>query len=113
MADGSIRQLSHGEHNDQHPSFSPTGDIAFSSDRDTMFNLYVTRIEGQRSATRRLTRVLTGAFDPVWRAYGEGLLFSGFERGGFQVYEIEIAATDSSGEVWGDLSASAAEPWTL
>jgi hypothetical protein len=114
VADGSIRQLSHGEHNDQYPSFSPTGDqVAFSSDRDTMFNLYVTRIEGQRSATRRLTRVLTGAFDPVWRADGEGLLFSGFERGGFQIYEMEIAAADSSAEVWGDLSASATEPWTL
>jgi WD40 repeat protein len=109
-----ISQLSHGDHNDQHPSFSPDGgQIAFSSDRDTMFNLYVTRMDDKRTATRRLTRVLTGAFDPVWRADSESLLFSGYQSGGFQIYEMEIATADSVAEVWSEITASQSEPWTL
>jgi len=113
-----ILALSHGEHNDAQPRWSPDGsEIVFSSDRDTMYNIYSVRLEngsnGERAGTRRLTNVLTGAFDPVLSADGETLLFSGFQSGGFQIYELEMTASDSAKVQWQAVTAASAEPWTL
>ncbi len=111
---GRIRHLSQGDHNDQHPAFSPDGlQIAFSSDRDAMFNLYLTQLDSARTGTRRLTRVLTGAFDPQWRSDGSGVLFSGFQGGGFQIYELDIEDADSSEVVWHPIVDAPQQPWSL
>ena len=60
---------------------------------------------------KRLTRALTGLFDPAWMPDGEELLLTGYEAGGFQIYRLrpEISEPDSAalpppGEVG---------PWTL
>ena len=113
-----ILALSRGEHNDAQPSWSPDGsEIVFSSDRDTMYNIYAVRLEagpdGERAGTRRLTSVLTGAFDPVLMEGGERLLFSGFQSGGFQIYELEVAAADSAERSWQAVVPASAEPWSL
>ena len=113
-----ILALSHGEHNDAQPRWSPDGsEIVFSSDRDTMYNIYSVRLESgnndERAGTRRLTSVLTGAFDPVLSADGETLLFSGFQSGGFQIYELEMTVSDSAKVQWQAVTAASAEPWTL
>ena len=105
LGQGVIRPLSHGEHNDLQPAWSPDGKwVAFSSDRDTMYNLYATRldtVEGELLAqTQRLTHTLTGAFDPAWQVDQQALLFSGYEKGRFHIYQLDLpeltADADSS-----------------
>lgn len=118
LASEEILALSQGEHNDAQPRWSSGGEhIVFSSDRDTMYNIYAVRLEqgpeGEKAGTRRLTRVLTGAFDPVLTADGEHLLFSGFQSGGFQIYELEVALADSAEEHWQPVAVAEAEPWSL
>ena len=113
-----ILALSRGGHNDAGPRYGPDGaHIVFSSDRDTMYNIYAVRLEegrdGRRAGTRRLTRVLTGAFDPVVTADGKRLLFSGFQGGGFQIYELALALADSAEERWQPVVTAEDEPWSL
>jgi Tol biopolymer transport system component len=114
VSTGRIRHVDGGDHNDQQPAFSPDGrSIAFSSDREGIFDLYVADLDSAQAATRRLTHVLTGAFDPVWRADGEGLLFSGFQGGGFQIYEVDVGWDDSTAVVHYPIVEAVAEPWAL
>ena len=118
-----IECLTRGSHNDLQPSWSPDGKwVAFSSDRDRMYDLYALRIQdatagGTTSADpARLTRILTGAFDPEWLPDSSGLLFTGFERGGFQIYHLPVAldslatAADSLPSSW-DIDVD--EGWQL
>ena len=77
LATEQISALSHGEHNDGQPRWSPDGrHIVFSSDRAGAYNIYALQLAGEQTETRRLTHVLTGAFDPVLLADGQHLLFS-------------------------------------
>ena len=113
-----ILTLSRGEHNDVQPRWSDDStEIVFSSDRDTMYNIYSVRLddgpEGERAGTRRLTRVLTGAFDPVLMPGGKRLLFSGYQSGGFQIYDLDLALNDSSEVAWQPIEKAPAEPWSL
>ena len=93
-----ISCLTRGHHSDLQPAWSPDGEwVTFSSDRDQMYDLYAMRIPEASggptvgAAPARLTRMLTGAFDPEWLPDGSGLLYTGFERGGFQVYHLPVA----------------------
>jgi hypothetical protein len=86
-----IQPVTEGRHNDYAPSWSPDGRrIAFSSDREDVFNLYVQEIAGTRSEARRITNILTGAFDPVWMADGRRLIFSAFSERRFQLFCLEV-----------------------
>ena len=97
LATEQISALSQGEHNDGQPRWSPDGEhIVFSSDRAGAYNIYALQLAGERTATRRLTHVLTGAFDPVLLADGQHLLFSGYESGGLQIYELAVDWADSA-----------------
>ena len=115
-----ILTLTRGEQDDQQPAWSPEGEwLAFSSDRDTMFDLYAVRLEVdaerglKRGEEKRLTRVLTGAFDPAWLPGEQGLLFSGFEEGGFHIYRLEVADSLLVGDAEAELEPFAEEPWRL
>ena len=87
-----VRPLTHGFHNDQHPAWSPDGKrIAFSSDRDEIYDLFEIEIsQSPNRRLRRLTKVLTGVFDPAWLPDQSGLLYTGFEKGGFQIYKLKL-----------------------
>ena len=114
LATEQISALSRGEHNDGQPRWSPDGErIVFSSDRAGAYNIYAMQLAGERTATRRLTYVLTGAFDPVLLADGEHLLFSGYESGGFQIYELAVDWADSAEVSYQRIEEAAAEPWAL
>jgi len=86
-----IEPFTDGKHNDYAPSWSPDGwRIVFSSDREEVFNLYIKRLGTPPSEVRRVTNILTGAFDPVWMSDGRSLIFSAFSEGRFQLYRFEI-----------------------
>ena len=114
---GAVTQLTSGEHGNLQPAWSPEGErIAFSSDRRGYFDLYsLTLLAGAGSpepvSRRRLTRTLTGLFDPAWLPDGKELLITGFEGGGFQIYRlgVEAAAPDSAVAPPPALDG----PWTL
>ena len=111
-----ILPLTRGYHNDLQPAWSRSGgELVFSSDRDTMFNLYTMRLSqaedgGLQAHTRRVTRTLTGTFDPVWTPNRQGLLFSGYEEGRFQIYHQELGR-DSSAVAWKSLPPAEAGTW--
>lgn len=100
LASQRILQLTAGDHDDDQPAWSPDGGrIAFASDRAGAFDLFVlpVGVAGDtvtRGQERRLTRALTGTFDPAWLPGGDELLCTGFEAGHFQVYRL--AASDSA-----------------
>ena len=114
LATEQISALSRGEHNDGQPRWSPDGErIVFSSDRAGAYNIYALQLADERTETRRLTHVLTGAFDPVLLADGQHLLFSGYESGGFQIYELAVDWADSAEVSYQRVEEAAAEPWSL
>ena len=114
LATEQISALSQGEHNDGQPRWSPDGEhIVFSSDRAGAYNIYALQLAGERTATRRLTHVLTGAFDPVLLADGQHLLFSGYESGGLQIYELAVDWADSAQVSYQRVEEAPAEPWSL
>ena len=114
LATEQISALSHGEHNDRQPRWSPDGKrIVFSSDRAGAYDIYALQLAGDRTATRRLTHVLTGAFDPVLLADDQHLLFSGYESGGFQIYELAVDWADSAEVSYQRVEEAQAEPWSL
>ena len=112
----SIQPLTSGEHNDVQPDWSADGlRLAYSSDRDTMYNVYaihLDQLEMGRVRSERLTHALTGAFDPVWLPKGDGLLFSGYESRGFQVYRLQTKPEASIGE-YEPLPQAAERSWSL
>ena len=82
-----IRYLTCGPWMDQTPTWSPSGDrIAFASDRNGMLEIFATDPEGNGA---RLSNFLSTAQDPAWLPDGKGLLFTGFNRGGFGVYQMK------------------------
>ncbi len=114
LATEQISALSRGEHNDGQPRWSPDGQrIVFSSDRAGAYDIYALELTGERTATRRLTHVLTGAFDPVLLADDQHLLFSGYERGGFQIYELAVDWADSAAVSYQRVEEAPTEPWSL
>lgn len=98
----SIRQLTDGPYDDLQPAWSPSGHrIAFTSDRNTFYDLYALGIDGDRlGPVERLTRVLSGAFDAAWLPGEQELLYTGFEGSRFHIHRVELeAATTASDSV--------------
>ncbi len=114
LATEQIAALSRGAHNDGQPRWSPDGQrIVFSSDRAGAYNIYALQLAGERAETRCLTRVLTGAFDPVLLADNQHLLFSGYESGGFQIYELAVDWADSAEVSSQHVEEAPTAPWSL
>ena len=113
LEDGAAIPLTRGEHSDLQPAWSPTGDrVIFTSDRDRMYNLYTVPFAAGRSGrARRLTHVLTGAFDPAWTPDGNAVVFTGYEAGGFQIYRTDLpsAAAADTGAGPGDRALQSLE----
>jgi len=74
------------EHGDNlSPSWSPDGRrIAFTSDRNGVYNLYVAAVDSGTSTP--ITDVLNGVFDPAWSIDGRKIVFTGFNGGGYDIY---------------------------
>ncbi|MEE2659280.1 MAG: BamA/TamA family outer membrane protein [Candidatus Latescibacterota bacterium] len=94
---GGMTQLTNGEHEDTQPAWSPDGSwVAFASDRERMYDLYSVAVPADSSAAvatdyvHRLTRTLTGVFDPVWVPGDNSVLFTGFEAGRFHLYHMPV-----------------------
>ncbi len=88
-----MRRLTADPADDLSPAWGPEGKhIAFVSDRNGIFNLYVAALDSGEgsidSATRPLTNILTGAFAPSWNRRGDKIAFSGFNKGGWDVFVI-------------------------
>lgn len=84
LASGRIEYLTYGDWHDDAPRWSAeTGRIWFASDRDGTYQIYAVDSTG---TGRRVTNVLTGAFDPQWVDGEQGVLFGGYAERGFNVY---------------------------
>ena len=82
------KPLTAGRQNDYAPAWSPDGrTIAFSSDRDGVFNIYLADLHSRFWA---LTNTFGGAFDPDWTSDGRYIVFAGFEEYQFDLYRIDL-----------------------
>jgi len=69
---------------------SPDGRwLVYSSDADGVYDIYARELASGQ--TRRLTRVLTGAFDPAISPDGQWLIYSGWTVEGFELYRLPFA----------------------
>ena len=83
-----IRQLTFARAHDQNPSFSRDGGkIFFSSDREGAFNIYSLDSTG----IKKLTRFLTGVFDPDADGEEENLYLSGYQDYNFNIYKLSLS----------------------
>ena len=87
LASGEIKQLTFAKAHDLNPSFSRDGEkLFFSSDRGGAFNLYSL----DSSGIKRLTRFLTGGFDPDVGSNEGELYFSGYQDYNFHIYKLSF-----------------------
>jgi len=79
-------QLTSGNWRDISPDITADG-IYYSSDRNGAFNIY--RINENKSI-KRITSLLTGAYDPRLTPDNKYLIFSGYQDFSFHIYRTEI-----------------------
>ncbi len=99
VAQNEIRPLSFGPRHDSSCDWAPDGKgLVFSSDRDGAYNLYFLpsdRAEDRSgsegfSRAKKLTNLVTGAFDPSFSSDGKTLYFSAYQGHSFQVYKMDF-----------------------
>ena len=61
--------------------------MSFTSDRTGIYDIYLVDVEGHGG---RLTNFSGAAFDSDWLPDGSGLVFSGYEKGNFNLYHTSI-----------------------
>ena len=87
VSTGALRQVTNAPGDDLAPTWSPDGrHVAFTSDRNGIYNLYVTELASGR--TQPLTDVLNGVFAPHWSLDGRKIAFTGFGYGGYDIYTL-------------------------
>jgi Tol biopolymer transport system component len=99
---GRVRAVTSAAGNDLSPTWSPDGRyIAFSSDRNGIYNLYVSDLQEGSTDTSGavapdtpddtaipLTDVLNGVFLPHWSLDGRKIVFASFNYGGYDIYTL-------------------------
>jgi Tol biopolymer transport system component len=97
VAENKIRPLSFGPHHDLSCDWSPDGKgLVFSSDRDGAYNLYFLSLDSSEDLSeergsfpaKKLTDLVTGAFDPSFSSDGKTLYFSAYQGRSFQIYRM-------------------------
>ncbi len=84
-----LKQLTSGRFMDIQPSFLPGGKtVIFSSDRTGIYNLY--SVEIRSGQMRRLTNVVTGAFQPCPSPDGHGIAFTIYGPDGFDIAWVAL-----------------------
>jgi Leucine-rich repeat (LRR) protein len=93
-ADGSdVRQLTHNEVGDSSPAYSPDGEwLAFHSDRDGDYEIYVMRADG--SDVRQLTHNEVVDVGPTWSPDGTLIAFTaGEDYKSYGIYAVSAAGS--------------------
>jgi len=90
---GDIKSITSSEGDDASPTWSPDGRyIAFSSDRNGIYNLYVAELDSvaddAQVVVTPITNVLNGVFLPDWSLDGRKIVFASFTFGGYDVYTL-------------------------
>ena len=86
VSGGTATQLTFGKWRDINPDAASSGTY-FSSDRDGAFNIYRLNPDG---TSNKLTTLMNGAYDPRLTPDGKGLVFTGYQDFGFQIYRTVI-----------------------
>ncbi len=106
VSTGEIKQLTSARAHDLNPTFSKNEDkLFFTSDREGAFNLYSL----DSSGIKKLTRFLTGGFDPDASGEGKELYFSGYRDYNFHIYKFSL--NDSLVEFLGQEKDSLKSSW--
>jgi len=89
VATGRVRELSHDRAQDSEPTWSPDGaTVYFMSDRTGIYNIYAYQLA--TGATWQVTDVLGCALAPSVSPDGKHLVYQGFDKEGFELYEIDL-----------------------
>lgn len=71
-------------HEEISPEFTPDGRLAYISDRNGIFNIFI--YDFQTRTENVLTNLLTGCAQLSWSKIGDRLAFTAFEGGGYNIY---------------------------
>jgi Tol biopolymer transport system component/DNA-binding winged helix-turn-helix (wHTH) protein len=84
-----LQQVTYGPNTQINPAWSPDGQsVAFASDRDGNFNLFVQRLDGSEPV--RLTSAAGDELEPAWSPNGQSIVYRSNEGGG-GIYVIPAA----------------------
>ncbi|MDX2006400.1 MAG: hypothetical protein SFU83_14075 [Meiothermus sp.] len=84
---GELTALTQDRNVDADPVFSPDGRyVLYASDLNRVYNLYAHRLDD--GAVFQVTNLLTGAFSPAVSADRRRILFTGYEGGGYNLYQM-------------------------
>jgi len=91
-----ITRLTHNDSSESHPEVSPDGkQIAFMSDKDGNFEIYVMNIDG--SHQKRLTHSVIDDWYPSWSPDGDQIIFSNATGKGKKDRTIYVMNSDGTG----------------
>ncbi|MCK4590390.1 MAG: PD40 domain-containing protein, partial [Candidatus Latescibacteria bacterium] len=91
LTEHKLTQITTSPFSDFSPTWSPDGRrLAFSSDRNGIYNIYVTDIADADSIrVVPVTNALTGCFQPDWSPDGRKIAFSAFQERGWDIFTLE------------------------
>ncbi len=93
-ADGSFQQrVTYNTAIDINPQWGPAGLIAFESNRDANWELYMVDVSGSGEPTR-LTDDPANDINPFWSADGEHIVFQSDRDGDWEIYMLDVATGD-------------------